>query len=156
MYVTVLILHNIVRWAVVFTGIYALTRAFGGWWTARPWEKTDRKAGLFFMISMDVQLLLGLLLYGVLSPISRGALAQMSVAMKDRLLRYWAVEHITLALLAVIAVHVGNILGKRESVPAPLRHRRVAIAFAISVALVMLAIPWPFLPIGRPLLRLGM
>jgi hypothetical protein len=82
-------------------------------------------------------------------------LNQMSVAMKDRFLRYWAVEYITLALLAIIAAHVGNVLGKREG-PAPLRHRRVAIAFAISLVLLTMAIPWPFLPLGRPLLRLGM
>jgi hypothetical protein len=35
----------------------------------------------------------------------------------------------------------------------PLRHRRVFISTLVALALILIAIPWPFLPYGRPLLR---
>jgi hypothetical protein len=155
MYTPVLVIHSLLRWAVLVLGLLAVVRAVAGWTGRRAWIPADKKAGLFFMISVDVQLLLGLLLYGVLSPITTLAVfPQFGAAMRVRELRFWAVEHLTAMLLAVIAVHTGRIAARRAPDAAAM-HRRAALWFGLALLLILAGIPWPFLPYGRPLIRFG-
>ncbi len=62
MYPLLLTLHNWARWLVVLFGVYALARAYIGLIGKRPWTPADKTAGTRFSVSIDVQLLLGLLL----------------------------------------------------------------------------------------------
>ena len=58
-----LIIHNILRWAVLLFGFWAVIKAIGGVTGKKNYSGSDNKTGLFFMISCDIQLLLGLILY---------------------------------------------------------------------------------------------
>ena len=69
MYEFILAVHNILRWIILILAIVALVRAYWGWFGKRDWTPSDRRVGSFYSISLDVQLLLGLLLYFALSPI---------------------------------------------------------------------------------------
>lgn len=57
-------------------------------------------------------------------------------------------------LVAVVLAHVGRALSRRVTETQD-KHRRAAIFFGLAVVALLIAIPWPFLPYGRPLLRLG-
>ena len=85
MYTAVLILHSWLRWAALALGIVATMSAF----TDRAGGRTDR-AGLLFMMALDTQMLLGLLLYLVLSPVTAAALKDMGAAMHVSSLRFFA------------------------------------------------------------------
>ncbi len=74
MYGTVLLLHSLLRWLVLLTGLLAAARGISGWRSRRPWTLPDERAGFWFIMTLDLQFLLGLLLYGVLSPITCGRL----------------------------------------------------------------------------------
>ena len=65
LYPAFIFLHNLTRWLVVAAAVYALARAVWGWLGKRKWEKGDHTAGILFTSMMDLQLLLGLLLYFV-------------------------------------------------------------------------------------------
>jgi len=147
MYPIVLGLHNITRWIILIVGIVAVVRAFMGWLGKRPWTDLDNKLGLFFTISMDVQLLLGLLLYVVLSPITTAAFSDFGAAMADPTTRFWLVEHIFTMVIAVILAHVGRTLSKKAVVDVA-KHQRAAIFFALAIIFVLSGIPWfrPLLP----------
>ncbi len=147
MYPILLGLHNITRWLVLIVGILAVVRAFMGWSGKRPWTGLDNSAGLFFTISMDVQLLLGLLLYGVFSPITTGAFADFGAAMSNPDARFWLVEHIFMMVLAVILAHVGRSLAKKAPTDVA-KHKRAAIFFTLALIVVLAGIPWfrPMLP----------
>lgn len=147
MYPFVLGLHNIIRWAVLILGLLAIVRAFLGWTGKKPWTGLDNRLGLFFTISLDVQLLLGLLLYGVLSPITTGAFADFGAAMSDPSARFWLVEHIFTMVVAVVLAHVGRSLSKKAPTDVA-KHQRAAIFFTLALLLVLAGIPWsrPFLP----------
>jgi hypothetical protein len=147
MYPILLGLHNITRWLVLIVGILAIVRAFMGWSGKRPWTGLDNSAGLFFTISMDVQLLLGLLLYGVFSPITTGAFADFGAAMSNPDARFWLVEHIFMMVLAVILAHVGRSLAKKAPTHVA-KHKRAAIFFTLALIVVLAGIPWfrPLLP----------
>ena len=70
MYGIVLLLHSLLRWLVLIAGLLAAARGISGWRSRRPWTLPDERAGLWFTMTLDLQFLLGLLLYGVLSPIT--------------------------------------------------------------------------------------
>lgn len=147
MYQIVLAIHNILRWVVVILAIVALFRAYVGWIGEREYTETDRKFGFFFTVSLDIQLLLGLILYLFLSPITRAAFQDFSTAMTISDIRFFAIEHILMMILAVILVHVGTVVSKRASSDVS-KHRREAILYSLATLVVILAIPWwrPLLP----------
>ena len=105
-----------------------------------------------FVSALDLQLLLGLLLYLVISPSMAEIRANFGAAMKDPVARFWAVEHITSMLVAVVLVHVGRVLGRKAATPDS-RRMKLFICFGIATVLMLLAIPWPGMRAGRPLLR---
>lgn len=149
MYTFLLASHSLVRWAVVALAVAAVTLAWRGTVAGRPF---DKRVPLAFVIALDVQLVLGLLLYFV-SPLVDQALADMGAAMKVRGLRFWAVEHVTLVVAVLAFVHIGYRRTKHAA-DDKAKWRAAAIFFTIGLVLIAAAIPWPFLKeIGRPWLR---
>ena len=72
MYPSALWLHSWLRWAVLLTGLVAWLRAVSGKTARRPWTPQDELWGLLLTTSVDLQFLVGLVLY-VLSPITWSA-----------------------------------------------------------------------------------
>jgi hypothetical protein len=145
MYPTVLTVHSIVRWVVVILGVWAVasvlpSRLRNGRPTALP--------GLLFSIALDVQMLLGLLLYVALSPITSAAMQDMGAAMKNGGWRFWAVEHPTMMILAVVCAHVA-----RPRRGTNLTGKRALLAYGLALLAILVATPWPFMPQGRPWIR---
>jgi hypothetical protein len=142
MYAVFLALHNIMRWVVVILAVFALVRAYRGWLGKLEWTPTDRKAGSFFAISMDIQLLLGLILYFLLSPLTRPVFeGQMDLVMGNTEMRFFGVEHIFYMILGVVFVHAGTILARRaEDVGA--KHRRAAFWFTLVAIVLVVGVPW--------------
>lgn len=147
MYSFVLAVHNIVRWLVLILGIIAIVRAYIGWFGNKDWTDLDDKLGLGFTISMDMQLLVGLLLYIFLSPITTNAFANMSAAMSDSGTRYFLIEHSLMMLIAIILAHVGRSRAKKQEDDTR-KYRTTAIFYTIALLIVLAAIPWfrPLLP----------
>jgi hypothetical protein len=150
MYSTVLHLHSWLRWIALAFGIAATIFALGKGPAAL---KNAERWGFRLMIALDVQLLLGLLLYGMLSPFTRQAMQDFGAAMRDSTLRFWAVEHLTMMLGAVVLVHVGRVLARKAVTPESKRIK-LLICFGIALLLMLGGMPWPGTPNGRPLFRL--
>ncbi len=152
MYETALNAHSILRLAVVLIGLYAFQRALRGWLGGRQVSAGDKFSGVLFMIVVDVQFAIGILLHTLWSPQTKAAMQDMGAAMKDPTLRYWAVEHGTMMLLAVIVVHVGARMA-RASKHDRARFRRTALAFGIALAMFVAGSPWPWSAQARPILH---
>ena len=149
MYSTVLFLHSWVRWLALVAGVGATFAALGAGGAAL--SRAERW-GRIFMIALDVQMLLGLLLYGLLSPYMAAALKDFGAAMREPVLRFWAVEHLTMMLAAVIVAHVGKVLARKATDPAKKR-MRLLLCFGVALLLVLLGMPWPGRATARPLFR---
>lgn len=147
MYTFVLATHNIMRWLVLVVGLIAIVMAFVGWFGKKEWRNADDKVGLAYTILMDVNLLLGLLLYIFLSPITKAAFADFGTAMGVSELRFFAVEHILGMVVAVILAHVGRALSKKATESAK-KYRAAAIWYTISILVILAMIPW-----DRPFFR---
>lgn len=147
MYQVFLALHNLVRWIVLILAVVALARAYLGWLGNRAWTEGDRRVGVFFSSALDTQLLLGLILYIFLSPLTTQIFRNFSAAMSDPAVRFFGLEHLLYMLVAVALVHVGTVFSRRAEQPSA-KHRNAAIFFSLAVLLIIIAIPW-----SRPLFR---
>jgi len=139
-------IHNILRWVVVLGGLYALYVSFSGLFSRAAWTKRDERAGLIFTSSLNLQLVIGLILY-VVSPLTVSAVRNMGAAMGDDELRFFAVEHLSLMLLAVVIAQLGYSLAKRAPDDA-VKFRRSAVAYSLAALFIAFATPWwrPLLP----------
>ena len=148
----ILVLHNILRWAILVFGLWTVLNALTGVLGKRPFNANDNRSNLFFMISCDIQLLLGLILYfsnSWFDTLKSG----MPQAMKVPLLRFFTIEHSLMMIIAWILVHVGRTSVKRAATDAA-KHRKMLLYFGLALLLILAAIPWPFrTEIAKPLFR---
>ena len=151
LYSILLPIHSIVRWLLVIAVVVAVARAFMGWFGKKAFTALDNKIGLAFTSLLDLQLLIGLILY-VISPILQTAFQNFGGAMGNTQMRFFAVEHILMMVIAVVLAHVGRALSKKAPTDL-LKHRRAAIWFGLALLVMLLAIPWPFSPVARPWIR---
>ena len=141
-----LIIHSILRWAVLLFGLWTVLSAISGLLGRRRYNANDNRSNLLFMISCDIQLLLGLVLY------FNGAWFDMVKAntrevMHNTSERFFAIEHASMMVLAWLLVHIGRSLVKRGNTDAQ-KHKRMLIWFGIALLIILAMIPWPFRPIG--------
>ena len=141
-------IHNLVRWLVLLTCIWALFRVWAGLLKRTEWTKKDRIAGLVFSSVLNVQFLLGLIVLFV-GPVHT-YYSNMAATMKDSVARFFAVEHPFMMLLAVIAAQAGFSMSKRAGTDRA-KFLKAAICYTISTVLILAAIPWPWMKAGRPL-----
>lgn len=151
MYTAVLDIHSLIRWLVILFGLLAIVRAFRGWFGRKEWRPQDDRVGLWFTVSLDTQTLFGMLLYLFFSPITTSTFQNSGAAMADSERRFWAVEHITMMVLALVFAHIGRALSKKGNVPAR-RHRQAAFFYLIALLVIFFGVPWPFSRQARPLL----
>ena len=140
MYPLLLSVHNIMRWLVVIAGVWLLIRTYMGLFSKGDWTDTENKAMRFFVIFMDVQLIVGLILYFI-SPLTQAVMGNFGAAMGDDQLRFFGVEHAFMMILAVILAHVGSVMVKRAD-ESRSKYIRAAIWFTITVLVIVAAIPW--------------
>jgi len=117
----------------------------------RVFNSTDKKIGKFLMISCDITLLIGLYQWFTgllgLKMIQSGG---MSAVMKDKVARFWSIEHSIGMLIAIILVHIGYTYSKK-TLPDAIRHKRSLLFYGLALLIILISIPWPFREgIGRP------
>ena len=151
MYSALLVTHSWLRWAVILAGLFAVARSAVAASRNGQWTAADDRAGFWFVMALDLQLVIGLILYFFLSPYTAQAMHDFGAAMKDPSLRFWAVEHTFGMIIGVALAHVGRVRARRTD--SLRRHRVVAIFFGLALLAVLLSVPWPGSLHGRPLVR---
>jgi hypothetical protein len=151
MYTVALFIHSWFRYLVLACGIWLLIASARAMRAGGEWLPKHERLQLGFVALLDTQLLLGLSLYFILSPISAAAMSNLAAAMKDAQLRFFGVEHIATMLIAIVVAHVGRARAKRKQARA--RYRTTLITQIAWLILTLAAIPWPGLDVARPMLR---
>ncbi len=141
MYTGLLHTHNMFRWLVLITLVLAVLFALTGWFGKREWNKKDNLTGLLLTIFMDIQFLVGIILYAFVSPITKIAFNDFGAAMKNADIRFYAVEHILMMIIALVLVHIGRSKSKKAIAPWK-KHKSAAIFYGIALLLVLAGIPW--------------
>jgi len=154
LYTLTLSLHSITRWAVIIFGVMVIAQAVIGIAGKRAWLANDQRGVSGFFWSVNIQIVLGLILYVFLSPVIQGALRDFGGAMRDGRVRFWLVEHMTMMIVALGLVHIG-VARIRRAAEAPAKHRAALIFFGIAMLAILISIPWPGTGTDpRPLYRL--
>lgn len=152
MHTVLLGLHSLIRWAVLVFGVLAAARGISGWARRAPWTATDERLGFWAVMSMDLQALLGILLYIRFLTVTDSSFHNWGFVMRDPMFRFFTVEHVVIMIMALALLHVARVRIRRTAEPVA-KHRTAAILISLSMILVIVGIPWPWLSYGRPLLR---
>lgn len=128
------ILHSLNRFVLLALLLVVLYKSLMGWLNKSAYTNTDDKLSLGLFISTHTQLLLGLILYFV-SP----AVIFSAASMKEKLARYWLVEHITGMLIAIVLISVARISAKKLS-DGTAKHKRLFVLNAIALVVILVII----------------
>ena len=104
-----------------------------------------QKTSLWLLIAAHITLLIGLYQYFTSAVGYKLIQANgFGIVMKDSIMRFWAVEHITGMLIAIILITIARGKAKRGGYPAAL--------YILALIIILAVVPWPFreLGIGRP------
>ncbi|AFC25669.1 Eukaryotic cytochrome b561 [Saprospira grandis] len=131
--------HSGLRWLVLIFLLLAIVTSFQKWRANKQeYLNSDKKLPLFALIFTHTQFLIGLILY-FMSP----KVQFVEGMMKDTYLRFYAVEHISMMVLAVVAITIGYSRAKRLD-DAPARYKTQFMFYLIGLVLMLAGIPWPF------------
>jgi hypothetical protein len=139
-------LHSFLRWALLLLMIVSIVKAAMSTSGKNPYTSSDRKRTLFTMIAAHLQLVIGVVLY-LQSTVVQSGLDNMGAAMKNSTLRYWTVEHITMMIIAIVFITIGNIRSKKMDTDAG-KYKQILIWFGLALLIIIAAMPWPFRPDG--------
>jgi hypothetical protein len=150
MYFGAVAIHSLLRWLVLLAGLLAVIRSLSR--RGSPWTAADNRTAQLFSVALDLQFVIGLLLYFGLSDITGAALGDMGGAMRNSTLRFWAIEHPFGMIIAMALVHIGRVRIRKAASDAQ-RHGLASMFFTLAMIVILFSIPWPGMPNGRPLLR---
>ena len=103
------------------------------------------------MIAAHTTLLVGLYLwffgpFGLMNIQNLG----FGAMMKDRIARYYAVEHTTGMLIAIVLITIGRGASKKN-IPDVAKFKRTFWFILVALIIILATVPWPFRAgIGRP------
>src|SRR5215467_3300404 len=100
-YTLLLHLHSVIRWVVLLLLLVAIFNSLVA--GSRPFIRSDARTGSILVIFADVQLLLGLAIW-YFGPKGYKIIESMGMnaAMKDPYTRFFAIEHLTGMVIAII------------------------------------------------------
>jgi uncharacterized membrane protein len=128
--------HSLLRYFVLILLLAVIIKSMIGWLNNKPFGKADNKLSLFLLIFTHIQLLVGLILYLVSDRVQFN-----SETMKNDTLRYWAVEHLTGMIIAVVLITLARTTSKKMTEDVK-KHKRLAIfnLLALVIVIVILAL----------------
>lgn len=131
-------LHSGLRYVVLLFLVISIVVAFIG--RNNGSFKGLKTVALVALASAHLQLIIGLSLYFL----KDWHLAfTIDGFMKAPNLRFFAVEHLSMMLLAIILITVGYSSAKRMTDVAR-QHRRILVFYLVALVLILASIPWPF------------
>lgn len=138
-------LHSILRWVILILLILTIIKSFNGMRQNGDYTSTDKKFALWTLIAAHLQLVIGLVQYFIggkgLHNIQNYGMKEV---MSNSTMRFYAVEHITIMILAIILITIGYSSAKRTLAPRK-KHKKLFIFYLIALILILSRIPWPFM-----------
>ncbi len=152
MYLILLAIHSLFRWLVVISLLYAIYRAYKGWYLGNSFSKQDNFIRHTTATIAHVQFILGIWLYFI-SPVVNYFLHNFKDAVHLREIRFFGMEHSLMMFTAVVFITIGSAKAKRKLTDKE-KFETILIWFSVALFIILLNIPWKFSPlISRPYFR---
>lgn len=117
--------HGLLFWFALAAALAAIFVALSGWNGTKSAGAKLLRFGIIFVITMDIEFIIGLFLYFGADPITRGAFG----------------SHALVMFLAVLCAHVGGAISRKGRTNL-IKYRGASIAYTISLLLLLSAAPW--------------
>lgn len=130
-------IHSGLRWVILIMLLVAIINAISSK-KKNIYEKKDKMINLFAMVSLHLQLVIGLILYFI------SARTNFSDGwMKVDMFRFYGMEHLLIMIAGIAIVTIGR--RKAENATAPsIKHSKIALWYTIGLIIILAGIPWPF------------
>lgn len=152
MYSILLATHSLLRWLVLTSLLYSIFIAYRGWLLKKPYTKVDDLVRSVTTTIVHIQLVIGVWLYCI-SPVVHYFLHNFSEGVRNRQIRFFGMEHITMMAIAVTVFTIGSSKARRKTVDRE-KFKTMAIWFTVALPIILSSIPWSFSPlISRPNFR---
>lgn len=149
MYSSLLIFHSVFRWLVLFSLLISIARSWYGKRYLLSFSKVDNALRHWTATIAHIQLMTGMLLY-TQSPVVKYYFSGNSSEGEPV---FFGLAHILLMLIAIIVITIGSAKAKRKTADNE-KFATMLLWFSAGLALIFIAIPWPFSPLAnRPLIR---
>jgi hypothetical protein len=120
-------IHSLLRWIVLIAGVAALAVAAAGWAGAGPGEKTSRQVTLLYAVVLDIQVLLGIVIWLLEQRFQGGGI-------------FFQLIHPLIMLIALVVAHIFAARARRTpGLPAA---KSRTIGNGLSLLLIVAGIPW--------------
>jgi hypothetical protein len=137
--------HSGLRWVILVLLLVAIGRAFARK-NSGLYEKSDKMINLFTMVSLHIQLVLGLILY--VSDL--GTKIRFEGMMANPQSRILGMEHALLMIIAITLVTIGRSKAEKKITDPRKKHATIALFYTIGLVLILAGIPWPFRGLNTP------
>lgn len=137
MHTALLHTHSGLRWILLISFIISIVVLYKASKKSTPSNKIKSYV-LFTLIISHIQLIIGLILYFI-SP----KVVFQAASMKNSVLRFYLVEHISLMLIALILVTIGYVKWKK-AIEGTTKMKSLFWYYTIALILILISIPWPF------------
>ena len=136
----VLFLHSLLRWGILITVAISGLASLKSYLAKGPGVHWQRSMSLWAMVLCHVQLIMGIILYGM-------DMSSFKLMPPDHM-RYWKFEHVGMMVIAIALVTIGRITSKKAKTEQG-KHARIAVFYLIALVLMLSMIPWPFTAMGE-------
>lgn len=143
----VIYIHSIFRYFILIAAALVVVQSLIGMMGKKKFMPGNRKAALVLLIFCDLQLLFGLALYSM-----NGWMGRLSApgGMKDTNTRFYGMEHSVSMIIAIILIHVGYSITKKN-MDDDRKFKRLFWCSFIALVIFMAMIPWAGKQVvGRP------
>jgi hypothetical protein len=130
--------HSGLRWVVLILALLAIIKALMGMQKKSAFTNADNKISLVLISFMDIQLIIGLVLY-IFGPMGLKNIQNMG----NPYSRFFVMEHLVGMLIAIVIFHVGRSKSKKAIDDAS-KHKKAFIYYLIGLIIILASIPWPF------------
>lgn len=137
--------HSGMRYIILILLILAIIYANQTKSGKKPFEGSTKKMGMFTMIFVDIQLLVGLVLYFFfIASQTNFKIGKLTDQLQVGMFRSIAIDHAIGMLIAVVLIHLGYAKAKK-ALNAEDAGKKQFMFFLIALILILVSIPWPFL-----------
>ena len=145
-------LHSLLRWLILIFLVINIIRSFVE--ADATYTPDDIKWNLRLLIVSHLTLLLGFIQYffgtKVFIYFSDNSFSEI---MKNSVMRFWAVEHITGMIIAVAIITISRGVTKKNDMPDSKKHKRQLLLYSLALVIIIASIPWPFRIADTPWFR---
>ena len=133
LYMILLGIHNLNRWLVLLSGLWALLQNIPGLGGTRPFTPAERRPVAMFMGTLHLQVVLGLALFAIMG------MSNIPVFAGSRPSFQW--EHLGLGLLSAVFATVASSQSRKAATDQG-KYRAAALWSGLALLTILLAMPW--------------